>query len=97
MGALDGFEPVDFRVNEARSRWHPAEIVKEFLDANVPCMGKSFDNDSELFGMINSLRQYLQRKPNRDLGVRVSKKGRLILLYNDNLIGGAGDEISGQD
>lgn len=82
MSLLDGFEPITPKRN-FRSKWQPAEMVAEFLAMEEICIGKEYQDEEELKGRMNSLRQYLQRPPGKYLGVSVHKSGNMIILCKD--------------
>lgn len=82
MSMLDGFKPIEPTRNY-RSRWQPAEMVAEFLAMEETCIGKEYEDEEELKGRMNSLRQYLQRPPGKYMGVSVHQRGRLLILRKD--------------
>lgn len=79
MSLLDGFKPIE-PTRSYRSKWRSAEMISEFLAMEETCIGKEYEDEEELKGRMNSLRQYLQRPPGSKLGVSVHQRGNMIIL-----------------
>lgn len=81
---LEGFEVINRDECPGVVKSRMGKVVLAFLESGNECMGKRYDDLSELRRDVDSARQFVKYKPSRKrLGVRVSKRGDMLFLMRE--------------